>query len=320
MPIPHSSTEPDFVLFKRSCGLDFIRLFSETTKVLPLSPARTKIRPLRAYGHDGMILTIQEPKVKDVEIIAKELPTAIFDAVEVYFDFTPKGVISALERQNRIEDVRQWVLSHLYPWQALGIQAATRVSKGWKHSEPVYFGDVERRAARYETMYFGHSDSIFADPDEPNLASMRLYRKITDGGRHLSPSKHRCRLELTMNQAGCKHFGLVDPASLFGFNFRQFAPYFRLVKPEVRPCVMPKLRASNPRMAELLERTKLRMAAGTLSNVGSHAASREKLLNVDGHHRHKEGNRMIQLRLDDLTRRFKKSRESSSYGDEWGSW
>ena len=29
---------------------------------------------------------------------------------------------------------------------------------------------------------------------------------------------------------------------------------------------------------------------------------------------------MIQLRLDDLTRRFKKSRESSSYGDEWGSW
>ena len=83
---------------------------------------------------------------------------------------------------------------------------------------------------------------------------------------------------------------------------------------------MPKLRASNPRMAELLERTRMGMAASTLLNVGSHAASREKLLNVDGHHRHKQGNRMIQIRLDDLSRKFKKGRESFSYGDEWGSW
>lgn len=233
MPISHSSIEPDFALLKRSCGLDFIRFFSDTAKVLPLSPARTKIKPLRAQDHDGMLLTIQEPTVKDIDLVVRELPAAVIDAIEVYFDFTPKGALSLLERQNRIEDVRQWVLSHLYPWQAVGIQASTRVSKGRKHSEPVYSGEIERRAARYETMYFGHSDSIFADPDEPNFASMRLYRKVTDNRHGLPPVKHRCRLELTLSQAGCKYFGLTSPASLFGFNFRQFAPYFRLVKPEV---------------------------------------------------------------------------------------
>ena len=271
-------------------------------------------------GHDGILLTIHDTKVEDIELVARELPGAVFESVEVYYDFTPKGAISLLERHQRIETVRQWVISHLYPWQALGIQAATRVSKGPRHVDAVYNGDVERRAACYETMYFGHADPKYSDPAEPNYAFMRLYRKIKDNGLALLPDKYRCRVEVNLNLSGCRHYGLTDPGSIFGFDFRQLGPYFRLVKPEVGLCSMPKLRTWNRPMAELLEIARARMAAGTLRDVGSHSASKEKLINVDGHHRHKEGNRMIQIRLDDLTRKFNKGRKPNIYGDEWGSW
>jgi hypothetical protein len=315
-----ANPEPDFKLYKGSCDLDYVRFFSTITKPLPLPPStKLKILPMHAHGHNGMLLTIHDPKVSDLQVIARELPAAVFDGIEVFYDFTPKGDLALKERRTRIEDVRQWVISHLYPWDAEGIQVATRVSSARKHSEPVLSGEVERRARSNETMYFGHSDSKYAKPSEPNYASMRLYRKITDNLSALPPHEHRCRIEVTLNQSGCKHFGLTNPASIFGFYFRQFGQYFRLVNPEVRPYVMPRLRKLNPRMADLLEPKRMKMAADTLVWAGIHAASGEKLLNVDGKHRHQAGNRMIQIRLDDLTKKYKKSRENPDYGNEWGS-
>lgn len=267
-----------------------------------------------------MLLTIQEPTVHEIELVARELPDARFDSIEVFYDFTPKGSLSVVERKAMIENIRQWLISHLYPWQGPGLQIATRVSKGRKHAEPIYTHVVERRAEANETMYLGHSDPMYADEEQANYAFMRLYSKITDNNAALLPEKWRCRLELNLNSAGCRHFGLTDPGSLFGFDFRQFGPYFRLARPEIKTCIMPKLRSWNPRMAALLERTKQRMALDTLQQVGSHAASHETLINVDGHHRHKDGNRMIQIRLDDLTRKFAKGRKVTGYGEAWGSW
>lgn len=312
--------DPDFTGYKRSCGIDFVRFFSTTNKSLPLAAKTVHVRPMRAHGHDGMLLTIQDPTPEDIAIVARELPTAVLDALEVYFDFTPRGNFPLSDRHKKIEMVRQWILSHLYPWQAAGIQAVSRVSKGRKHSELVFSNLVERRAERHETMYFGHSDSAFADPDEPNFASMKLYRKVTDNRCSLPHAKHRCRLEVTLSQFGCHHFGLVNPVDIFGFEFRLPGPYFRMVKPEVRAYKMPKLRAWNPRMAEVTERARTRMAASTLRDVGSHAACREILINVDGRHRHAEGNRMILYRLDDLTRRFNERPKFVTYGEDWASW
>lgn len=261
---------------------------------------------MHAGDHDGMLVTIHDTTVEDIEVVARELPGAVFDSVEVYYDFTPKGALSLTEKHQRIEMVRQWILTHLYPWQGVGIQEATRVSSGPRHVEAVFNGDIERRAENYETMYFGHRDQKYADRDKSNYAFVRLYYKKSDNKKALSPDKYRCRVEVNLNSSGCKHFGLTDPRSIFGFDFRQLGPYFRLVKPEVRISPMLKLRTWNIPMAELLESKRTRMAADTLRDVGSHAAIKNKLINVDGHHRHSEGNRMIQVRLDDLTRKFKK--------------
>lgn len=267
-----------------------------------------------------MLLTIQEPTVREIELVAQELPDARFDSIEVFYDFTPKGSLSIVERKAMIENIRQWLISHLYPWQGPGLQIATRASKARKHAEPVFTHVVQRRAYANETMYLGHADPIYADPDQANYAFMRLYAKVTDNKFALLPDKWRCRLELNLNSSGCQHFGLSDPSSLFGFDFRQLGSYFRLVRPEIKPYSMPKLRSWNPYMADLLETTRRRLAAGTLQAVGSHAASHDPLINVDGHHRHKAANRMIQIRLDDLTRKFAKGRGNSPYGPTWGSW
>jgi hypothetical protein len=315
-----SLPEPNFDLFKISSGIDYVRLFSLESKNLELHLPKSKIKYkfLRAGGHDGMLVTIHDPTVYDLIVITRELPDAVVDALEVYCDFTPRDKRMPLkERHDRIEDVRQWLISHLLPWQGAGIQPATRVSAGRGHSAPVFTPKIRRRAAPDEMMYFGHSDSKYADRTKPNLASMRLYKKATDDKSVLLPAEHRCRLEVTLNQFGCKHFGLTDPDSIFDFDFRDLGEYFRLVRPEIRrPPLSKRVRERHPLLAKYVEEMAMRTAEETLMLVGSHAASHEKLLNVDRLHRHAAGNKMIQKSLDDQSRRVKKRRD---YVREWGS-
>jgi len=315
-----SLPEPNFDLFKISCGIDFVRFFSPISKSLALHLPLSRIyyKPMHAHGHDGMLVTIHDPKVYDLIIVTRELPAAVIDAIEVYCDFTPKDkTIPLKERHDRIEDVRQWLISHLLPWQAVGIQAATRISAGLGHSAPVYTDKIRTRATADETMYFGHSDSKYADPGKPNFAFMRLYKKVRDNGAALLPANHRCHLEVTLNQFGCKHFGLTYPESIFDFDFRDLGEYFRLVKPEVkRPATPKRVSAGHPRLSRFFDERRMRAAAETLILVGSHAASHEKLLNVDRLHRHAAGNKMILKSLDDLSHRIEKRR---NYVREWGS-
>ena len=320
MSRPLTYREPDFKKFKRSCGIDFVRFFSKTTKRLSLPSARTNIKYLRAEGHEGMLITIHDPTVEDIRLVVTELPSAQFDQIEVFFDLTPKGRLTYAERHRLIEDARQWIISQSLPWQADGMQVATRVSKGRGHVAPLLDDEgEERRAERYETMYFGHSKSMYADPSRPNFASARLYQKITDMRAKLALNKHRCRLEVTWNAAGCNHHGLLNAESLFGFDFRLFGPYFRFVKPEVKADAIKGLHSRNPLDAALASKRR-EMAQNRLREVGSHVAALEPLLNVDGHHRHKAGNRMVQVSLDYLTRKYGSLPGAVAYRGEWGSW
>ena len=86
-----------------------------------------------------------------------------------------------------------------------------------------------RRRPRYdETLYFGHADDKYADPSQPHLASMKLYRKIKDDGKSLPANKWRIRVEVTLNSAGCAYFGLKRLQDVQAFSFRRLAPYFQL--------------------------------------------------------------------------------------------
>jgi hypothetical protein len=318
-----SLPEPDVELYKPSADIDFIRFFSNTSKSLIFTEStRFESIPMRKGGRDGMLLTIHDPTVYELIVVARELPNAVIEALEVSFDFTPKDAkLSLLKRHELIEEVRQWLISHLLPWQAVGMQPATRVSAAKGHCEQVFNDKVARRAKPHETMYYGHSDSKYADRSKPNFASMRLYTKIKDHGRALPPAKHRCRVEVTLNQFGCKHFNLTTPASIFDFEFRKLGDYFRLVKPEVmRGRVSKRVRARHPRLSKFAEEENMRLAAETLIRVGSHAASRIKLLNVDRLHRHTKGNKIIQKRLDNMTSTYKRHRKVIDfYAKEWGS-
>ncbi len=312
--------EPDFKLFKLSSKIDFIRYFSFVNKSIDLHLPKSHIeyKPLRANGHDGMLMTIHDPDYYDLIIVDRELPDATIDAIEVSCDYTPKGKgLPLTERHERIEEMRQWVISHLLPWQGEGIQAATRVSRGRGHSAHVFKGVIRRRARTEETMYYGHSNSMYADRTKPNFASMRLYKKVTDNNGSLLPPKHSCRLELTLTQLGCNHFGLTSPESIFNFEFREFGQYFRFVNPEIKQPIFSKnVRDRHHRIVKHLEKEMMREAEETLLRVGSHAASHVELLNVDRHHRHTEGNRRILHSLDDLSRRVKKHLQ---FVREWGS-
>lgn len=315
--------DPDFKQYKSSCDLDYARFFIDRSAPVPKSLEHARITPAREGGSDAMMLTIQDPKPSDFVAVETAYPTAQFATLEVFFELKPKKSSTPVERNAMLQDIQQWIVSHLYPWRGKGLQVATRVSKGKRHVAAV-FNDpddsIERRPMSHETMYFGHSKGKYADPSFPNYAFLRMYIKKTDQRLALLPDEWRTRLEVNLNHAGCIKFGLTTPTSIFGFNFRGLGEYFHFFKPGVTSPIYKKMRKRNPKMAALLESTRKRMATDTLREAGAHTGSREKLINLDGHHRHPKANKMIRDRLDDLTAKYCKKDPKSRYGSEWGSW
>jgi len=312
--------DPDFSLYKSSCDIDYARFLIDKSSPPPDFLSHAKVTPLRAGGADGMFLTIHDPKPQDFVLVEKAYPTAQFNEVEVFFDLTPKRPATSTVRETMLHEIQQWLISHLYPWRGVGLQVATRVSEGRRHSEPVFNDTVERRPTPKESMYFGHSSPIYADPTLPNFAYLRLYIKKTDNKSSLLPEKWRTRVEVNLNSGGCKHYGLTTPTSIYSFNFRPLGKYLNFFKPETKTPVYRKMRRWNSKMALLLEKTRARLATETLRDVGVHSGSREKLIILDRHHRHAAANRMVRNRLDDLTDKYEKFGPVSIYGSEWGSW
>lgn len=312
--------EPDLSQYMSSCDIDFAKFFIKKAAPLPDSLNHAISTPLRKGDADGMLLTLHDPKPIDFKAVESAFPTAQFAALEVFFDLKPKKPSTLAEREAMLRDIQQWILSHLYPWNGNGLQVATRVSRGRGHSEPLYNDVVERRPLPSETMYFGHSKQFYADPALPNFAFMRMYIKKADRGGMLIPEKWRTRVEVNLNDSGCAAYGLTTPSSLFKFDFRALGSYLHFFKPTVKAANLKNLRRFNPKMATLLETSRKRMAETTLRDAGAHTGSREKLINLNGRHRHPKANRMIRYRLDDLTRKYRNFNPKTPYGSEWGSW
>ena len=298
-----SPGSPDFDLssYQISPCIDFMK-FSCPFIDFGLPSSRLKRHFDSSTGNT--IFTLHDPRPEEVSTIAERAPNALLEELEVSLDFFPKKGRSLAERDERLEEVRQWLIGQLYPWDAPGIQAASRASQAAKKVEALFNGDVERRPYPRETLYLGHRDAKYAAIDQPNFAFMRVYRKVTDNRQALAPNKRCCRVEVNLTQDGCAHFQLLRPGDLLGFNYRELGRYFRLIRPQARPVLLRRLRHLEPRMAEVLEKVKTRHLNERLESVGAYAAgfNRSAFITSD---RSAKANDRLQQALKSLARTWR---------------
>lgn len=299
-----ASPEIDLALFQISPCVDFVK-FSSAFMDFGLPGARLKRNydPVKSQH----VFTLHDPRPEEIASIMNLSPDAKLEAIEVSLDFLPKRgqFVSASESSDRLEEIRQWLITHLYPWDAPGIQVASRASKAPKHVATLLSQEVERRPFPHETLYFGHRDSKYALSGHTNFAFMRLYRKVSDNGKTLLLRKRCCRVEVNLSQEGCAHFGLLRPSDLFDFNFRSLGSYFRLIKPITKPYVLRNLRQSLPKMADLLEKTQMRFLSDRLASVGAYAAGFDRASFVTSDRLAKANDRAQQA-LKSLTRSWRR--------------
>lgn len=301
--LPPGAPDFDLSCYQISPCIDFIK-FSCPFVDFGLPSSRLKRHFDSSTGN--AIFTLHDPRPEEVSTIADKAPNAMLEALEVSLDFFPKKgrSLSLAERDERLEQVRQWLIGQLYPWEAPGIQAASRASQAAKNVEALFNGDVERRPYPRETLYLGHKDAKYAAIDQPNFAFMRVYRKVTDNRQALAPNKRCCRVEVNLNQEGCAHFQLQRPADLLSFNYRKLGSYFRLIRPQTRPVLLRRLRQSEPKMAEVLEKAQTRHLDERLESVGAYAAgfNRSAFITSD---RSAKANDRLQQALKSLTRTWR---------------
>jgi hypothetical protein len=289
----------DLSLYQISPSIDFMK-FSCAFMNFELPSGRLK-RTLDSQGKH--IFTLHDPRPEEVRIIAEMAPNAVLEELEVSLDFLPKnGRSLALDdRHGRLEQVRQWLIGQLYPWDAPGIQVSSRASQAANKVEALFNGDVERRPHPRETLYLGHKDAKYGSIDQPNFAFVRVYRKVTDNRRALPPNKHCCRIEVNLNQLGCAYFQIHRPADLLNFNYRKLGSYFRLIRPQARPVLLRKLRRLQPKTAEVLEAAKNKLLLERVESVGAYVAGFNRSLFITSD-RAAKPNERIQHALKSLTR------------------
>lgn len=301
--IPPGSSDLDLSRYQISPCIDFMK-FSCSFVDFGFPSSRLKRHFDSSTGN--LIFTLHDPRPEEVRNIAEKAPDAVLVALEVSLDFFPKmgRSLPLTERDERLEEVRQWLIGELYPWEAPGIQAASRASQAANKVEALFNGDVERRPYRRETLYLGHKDAKYAAIEQPNFAFMRVYRKVTDNRQILAPNKQCCRVEVNLNQEGCAHFKLQHPADLLSFNYRKLGSYFRLIRPQAKPVLLGRLRRSEPKMAEVLEKVKTRHLNERLESVGAYAAgfNRSAFITSD---RSAKANDRLQQALKSLTRTWR---------------
>lgn len=301
----------DLSLYQISPHIDFMK-FSCGSVDLGLPSGRVK----RNSDSSGKpILTLHDPRPEEIRVIAEMAPNAVLEELEVSLDFFPKKgrSLSLIDRHERLEQVRQWLVDRLYPWDAPGIQVSSRASKASGNVGTLCSGDVERRPYGHETLYLGHKEAKYACRDQPNFAFMRVYRKVTDNRRALPPDKHCCRIEVNLNREGCAHFMLQHPRDLRVFNYRELGRYFRLIRPQAKPNALTKLRRSHPKMAEVLDAAQARLLNDTLESVGAYAAGFKKSSFITSGRAAKPNDRLQQA-LKSLTRTWRKGRASVETG------
>lgn len=306
----------DFVTITDDAGLPFNELRAIGAKV-PRNPESPFRFPQLATLHDARASRLAE--------LIRLTPHAHVHRLEVFLDFCPRRPASESARQMALADMQDFLLSRLYPWDGAGLQLAVRTFSLEDGSEAMFprewfpLADSEiftvcRRPRYDETLYFGHAEHKYADPAQPHLASMKLYRKVKDDGRSLPPSNWRIRVEVTLNAAGCAHFGLRRLQDVQAFSFRRLAPYFQLAEPRAESSISKKALRKFPWLAAAAEAAQ-RAVTEEVHATGAYTARAMRRVSVGKRCVHANGNKKVGQMLDNLSKSYKRFDERALDAD-----
>lgn len=301
--------EPDIEQYTCSASIDYVKVFHPTHVGLPFDSKQGNI--LCDLGQ-GRFTTIHDLSPKDFEAACPLLGDARIIELEVSLDFRVRGMHDHDERERMLHEIGNWLMKHWYPWSAPGIQEGHRVSRCRGMAEKVVRPSGDITPARIgDTLYLGHADSRYANPDEPNFASMRFYVKQTDDGQVLRPRRWSARLEVTLTREGCEHFGLRTLNDLRGFNFRMLNPYFKMVRPSFALGAPKHGRTINARLQSAIDAWVERFLAERVNDAGAWSLDGIPLA-TPLNKRHADANRRIGVTLNNLSVRFGRGRMRSA--------
>jgi hypothetical protein len=168
--------------------------------------------------HDPVRRQLEDPALRDLRLVRAEI------AVDVGPDraTTPKVAADPELWEILMRQSFLFMSENLYPWAGPGIgPGPARAFDGRK----TVFLDLNRPTPG-STIYFGHD----GDP-----AMVTLYHKVTDGRTRVARLDERVRVELVLEEAGCRMHGLHVVGDLLSFPYRSaLAPYFQTLRPRVR--------------------------------------------------------------------------------------
>ncbi len=221
------------------------------------APDLSKRQFKRAFGARGFPL--HDPRRAELEAIA---PAPLM-RLEVAVDAIPSNrVRPKLEASPELwrmfmRQTYALLTENLFPWAGPGIPV------DW---DPWSYGERGDRLRTYtrpeagETFYFGR---------EEHPAQLKIYWKVRDQGTALPLRKQTIRIELRLNEKGCRAAGLNNVGDLLDYKFRsRLRPYFHAVRPVVRPGLFR--RAPAPMRALLRDRADRELQT-LVREVGAHA-------------------------------------------------
>lgn len=236
--------------------LDYIKVASKKKRVLPVLSGTHNWNPI-GRGHTGFTLTVQDPKLPDINTLIDNMDDPMLMSFQLTVDLQPKATFSESDREALLLETFRAVAGRFRPedealW-AYGLRGGTDgVGKAPK--------PFHRR---------------FPEPNEELVYGQRggwmqstVYLKRTNEGDDLDHAEHCIRMELTLVRGGVMEIGLDRLSGLCGFAYRPvFTKHFRIV-------AEPRIRAARTRSAADLKKmtTKMQRAWAT-AGVGKFGVS-----------------------------------------------
>lgn len=305
MPASH----PTFSDVHISAKVDFVKLFSPNLNGMKRIKGKLQIGRDSRNGKNGYRITIHDLLPSDLELYKDQLHDAEIIELETAIDFKPRSSLTKAEFDLELELWRVWLIMHVHPWNAYGIQQAHRLTraKNGKDKTPVTeatFGGInhkERLAGYNQTFYLGHRDDKWADPSKPNSAYMKVYGKRFDQKNDLPFKKWSARIEVTLKESNCQFLNLKRLNDLRTFNYRKaLGCYFRMI--DLDKVKLPLINTTHP-LIGIMRSFSEKFLSHVIANVGAYALKYRKI--VTYRDSHAIANERIGDALANLGKQFK---------------
>lgn len=222
------------------------------------APSLPKRHFSRAFGDRGFPL--HDPDRRELAVIAAAPLVRLEVAIDAAPNARARGKLHGDPELSTIFMGQTFILlqENLFPWAGAGIPT---------DNDPWSFGaDTGDRMRRWtkptprESFYFGRHQ---------HSAQVKVYWKTRDQGATLPQERQSVRVELTLDEGGCRNAGLTKVGDLLDYGFRRkLRPYFHAIRPMLRPDLF---RRAPGALGDLLWDRAKRELDRLVRDVGGHA-------------------------------------------------